>query len=430
MAFRPVPKWQSEGMAKFFPIIPALLVVALSGCPAPRKTSELPKVITLDGAAVAEVRVRARAGDDALQPALDALRKRSEQALMEPLVEIAGKPKEFWALSGDPKDYISVSKFAWPDPANPGKWVMIDGTPNTAAMANFDGPKIAAMANRVIALAQGYYFLGEKTYARAAAEQLRAWFLDPATAMNPNMNFAQAIKPDENGQPWGIIDANRFPEILNSVGLIADSGEWTPSDEAALKKWFTAFNRWLIGSPLGKKERAAKNNHGTFYDLILASGAAYVGDEATVREVLEAVGPVRLDGQIAADGSTPEEMRRAESAMYTLWNLSGLTDLAALGVKYGIDIWNHPGAQNPKLKQTGDFLLPYATGELQWTFGKQQMNPKGPMGFFRRIAPVYDDPQFNEAVASMAATVNPDELAAEGSNLLHPWPAGKEPWRK
>lgn len=417
-------------MAKLFPMIPALLVVALSGCPAPRKTSKLPKVITLDGAAVAEVRVRARAGDDALQPALNALRKRSEQALMAPLVEISGKPKEFWALSGDPKDYISVSKFAWPDPANPGKWVMIDGKPNTAAMANFDGPKIAAMANRVTALAQGYYFLGEKKYARAAAEQLRAWFLDPATAMNPNMNFAQAIKPDENGQPWGIIDANRFPEILNNVGLIADSEEWTSSDDAALKKWFTSFNRWLIESPLGKKERAAKNNHGTFYDLILASGAAYVGDEATVREVLETVGPVRLDGQIAADGSTPEETRRAESAMYTLWNLSGLTDLAALGAKYDIDIWNYPSAQNPKLKQTGDFLLPYATGELQWTFGKQQMNQKGPMGFFRRIAPIYNNPQFNEAVTLMAATVASDELAAEGSNLLRPWPVGKEPWRK
>ncbi len=417
-------------MAKRFPIFSALLVVALSGCPAPRKTSELPKVITIDGAAVASVRERARAGDDALQPALAALRKRSDKALADPLAEIASKPKEFWALSGDPKDYISVSKFAWPDPANPGKWVMIDGKPNTGAMANFDGPKITAMANRVTALAQGYYFLGEKKYARAAAEQLRTWFLDPATAMNPNMNFAQAIKPDQNGQPWGIIDANRFPEILNSVGLIADSGEWTSSDEAALKKWFTAFNRWLTENPLGKKERAAKNNHGTFYDLILASGAAYVGDEATLRAVLEAVGPVRLDGQIAADGSTPEEMRRAESAMYTLWNLSGLTDLAALGAKYGIDIWNHPCAKTPKLKQAGDFLLPYATGELQWTFGKQQMNRKAPMGFFRRIAQVYDDPQFNEAVASMAAAVNPDDLAAEGSNLLYPWPAGREPWRK
>ena len=398
------------------------------GCPAPKRTGAVPEVYTLDGAAIAAVRERARAGDPALAPALEALRRRADAALAQPVAEIAGKPQEFRAKSGDPKDYISVSKFAWPDPSSPGKWIMIDGRPNEEAMKNFDGPKIKAMQDRVTTLSEGWYFLGDKKYAKAAAGQLRAWFLDPETAMNPNMNFAQAIKPDENGQPWGIIDANRFPEVLDSVGMIADSGEWTVDDGAALKAWFAEFNRWLVESPLGISERAAKNNHGTFYDLILASGAAYAGDEATVREVLSAVGPVRLNGQIAPDGSTPEETRRAESAMYTLWNLKGLSDLALMGSKYGIDIWNYPDAANAKLKKAGEFLLPYAMGTAQWALGQQQMQRKGPLGYFRAIAPVYRDPRFDEAIAVMVRASNTDEIAADRSVLLRPWPAGREAW--
>jgi hypothetical protein len=405
-----------------------VVMLMLVGCPAPEKTGAAPKVYTLDGEAIAAVRERARVGDPALAPALEALRIRADAALAQPVAEIASKPQEFRAKSGDPKDYISVSKFAWPDPSSPGKWMMIDGHPNEEAMKNFDGPKIKAMQDRVTTLGEGWYFLGEKKYARAAAGQLRAWFLDPETAMNPNMNFAQAIKPDENGQPWGIIDANRFPEVLDSVGMIADSGEWTVDDDAALKAWFAEFNRWLVESPLGISERAAKNNHGTFYDLILASGAAYTGDEATVREVLTAVGPVRLDGQIAPDGSTPEETRRAESAMYTLWNLKGLSDLALMGSKYGIDIWNYPDAANAKLKKAGEFLLPYAMGTAQWSFGQQQMQRKGPLGYFRAIAPVYRDPRFDEAIAVMVRGSNADEIAADRSVLLRPWPAGREPW--
>jgi len=305
---------------------------------------------------------------------------------------------------------------------------MIDGKPNEQAMRNFDGPKMKAMQDRVTALGEGWFFLGDRRYAKGAAEQLRAWFLDPRTGMNPNMNFGQAITPEQNGNAWGIIDANRFPEVLNSVGMIADSGEWSPGDDAALRSWFGRFNRWLVESPLGKSERAAKNNHGTFYDLILASGAAYAGDEATAREVLSAVGPVRLAGQIAADGSTPEETRRAESAMYTLWNLKGLCDLAALGARYDIDIWNYPDAANAKLKKAGEFLLPYATGAKNWAFGRQEMKRQGPLEFFRTISPVYRDPRFDAAIASMVRVSDVTQLSSQPSVLLRPWPEGAEPW--
>ncbi len=39
-----------------------------------------------------------------------------------------------------------------------------------------------------------YYFSENEMYAEHAAKLLRVWFLDPETRMNPNLNYAQAIK--------------------------------------------------------------------------------------------------------------------------------------------------------------------------------------------------------------------------------------------
>jgi hypothetical protein len=80
------------------------------------------------------------------------------------------------------------------------------------------------------------------------------------------------------------------------------------------------------------------------------------------------------------------------------------------------------------LKKAGEFLLPYALGTAHWTFGQQEMRRKGPLGYFRASAPHYNDPRFDEVIAVMVQASNLNEIAADGSTLLRPWPAGREPW--
>jgi hypothetical protein len=298
---------------------------------------------------------------------------------------------------------------------------VIDGKPNTEAASKFDGPRIAALQKNVPALALGWWFHRDRACAERAVAWLRAWFVDPATAMNPNLNYAQSIPFSGKGNPWGIIDANAFPRLLDSVGLLADSGLWTPADDTALRAWFARFNSWLVENDLGRKEALATNNHGTFYDLLVASGASYVGDEALARRILSAVGQVRYDHQIKADGSTPEELRRAESAMYTNWNLNGLLDLAVLAEKHGIDLWNHPGSDDPALRRAALYLVGYVTGEKTWNHGKQEMKPWGPAALFWRIEPRYRDPV---VAAALRAHILTEERRAfwESDALRLLWP--------
>lgn len=48
------------------------------------------------------------------------------------------------------------------------------------------------MIDAVLTLSLAWYFTGDEAHASQAAVLLWAWFLDPATRMNPNLEDVQA----------------------------------------------------------------------------------------------------------------------------------------------------------------------------------------------------------------------------------------------
>ena len=50
------------------------------------------------------------------------------------------------------------------------------------------------MSSAVWRLSLAYFFTANEKYAAHAERFLRTWFLDSATAMNPNMKYAQGMK--------------------------------------------------------------------------------------------------------------------------------------------------------------------------------------------------------------------------------------------
>lgn len=59
-------------------------------------------------------------------------------------------------------------------------------------------------------LALAYHFTGNEAYAAHAAKCLRVRFLDPATRMNPHLNFAQAVPGKNTGRAAGVLEGRNL----------------------------------------------------------------------------------------------------------------------------------------------------------------------------------------------------------------------------
>ena len=142
------------------------------------------------------------------------------------------------AVSGDRHDYMSLSRYYWPDPSEPDglPYIVRDGVSNPE-LEEFDRPRLAQMANNVTTLSLAWYFSNDERYAQKAVEQLRVWFINKATRMNPNLNYAQTIpgKFGGKGRCYGVIDGYSFVEMLDAVQLLEHSKSFTSKDSKALK---------------------------------------------------------------------------------------------------------------------------------------------------------------------------------------------------
>src|ERR1051326_6286615 len=160
--------------------------------------------------------------------------------------------------AGGKHDFFSEGDYWWPDPQNPeGPYIQRDGMTNPD---NFVEHRRAMVRLSVVvpALAAAYKPTHDKKYSAAAARHRRAWFVDGATRMNPNLQYAQAIKGRFTGRGTGIIDTLHLVEVARAAWQI----DMPAADLAGVKSWFADYTRWMTTHPYGIAERDAKNNHG------------------------------------------------------------------------------------------------------------------------------------------------------------------------
>ena len=287
--------------------------------------------------------------------------------------------------SGNIHDFYSLAAYEWPNPDTPNglPYVSRDGKINPEIYTILDKTNLDDMIHKVKTLAMASYFTDNATYSLKAQELLRVWFLDKDTYMNPNLNYAEIEKGKGRLNPSGIMEGVDLPQVTDAIGLLQLSQNWSKNVQIGMEEWFGKYLDWLLNSDSGKAEGKRMNNHGTYYNVQVGWIALYLNKTDFTKEHLESMmqdislAPFEDVAKLVAvrinpDGSQPFELERATSLHYSVYNLLGMFQLAQLGERIGIDLWNYE-VHEAGLKKALDFILPYALDKVPWPY--QQIQP-------------------------------------------------------
>jgi hypothetical protein len=275
--------------------------------------------------------------------------------------------------AGGLHDFFSEGDYWWPDPGNPeGPYIQRDGMSNPD---NFVEHRRAVMrlSEHVSTLTSAWILTGDERYAAQAMTHLRAWFVDPATRMNPSLRFAQAIRGRATGRGTGIIDTVHLVEVARSARLLAASRSAGGADVAAIRAWFDAYLRWLTTDKNGIEERDAKNNHGTCWVMQVAAFAELTGDLRLLDECRRRYKEVLLPGQMAQDGSFPLELKRTKPYGYSLFNLDAFATICQILSSGTDNLWNDSLPDGRGMKRAVAFIFPFMKDKAAWPFGRDVM---------------------------------------------------------
>ncbi len=324
-----------------------------------------PAFLLLDPATLAAYKAAYRAGQQPETGRVQQVLRTAGQALEHGPYSIVTKAQV--PPSGDKHDYQSQAPYWWPDPSRPdGKpYIQKDGLRNPEAGAMHDSETLSQLCADVQTLGLAYYFTQEERYASQAAMLLRAFFLAPATRMNPNLNFGQGIPGINTGRNFGIIETRHLVVVPEALALLSGSRSVDASLVAGLKKWFADYTTWLTTSPIALPEGAAKNNHGTFYDAQVVDFALFTGNAALARRTLQTLTWPRMAEQFAPDGAQPLELSRTRPWNYVSMNLQGWARLALLAPHAGLDLWHYRTPDGRGLRPAIDWFRPYLLGQRQ-----------------------------------------------------------------
>lgn len=270
--------------------------------------------------------------------------------------------------AGGLHDYYSEGDYWWPNPKDPnGPYIRRDGLSNPA---NFVAHRdlLIRLSIQMPALTAAWLLTGGREFADHAAAHLRAWFVDPATRMNPNLEYAQAIHGRDTGRSIGIIDTVHLVEVAQAALVLERGKAIDPDVGRGTKRWFAGYLNWLTTSSRGLEERAAKNNHGSCWVLQAAEFAIYTGNEVVRGSCREQFRNALVPDQIAPDGRLPLELARTKPYSYSLFDLDILGMNAQVLSTADDNLWQYRLPNGSGLQAAFQFMVPYIRNKPSWPF--------------------------------------------------------------
>lgn len=272
--------------------------------------------------------------------------------------------------AGTIHDFYSEGDYWWPDPNKPDglPFIRRDGQSNPE---NFTSHRLIlrSMRNQVSTLALAYRISQDESYASHAVRILREFFVDEATKMNPNLNYAQAIAGICTGRGIGIIDTIHLTDIPFAVEVLKSSPSMTADLYHSLRDWFSQYLGWMLSSPNGIEEMNTLNNHCVCY-IMQAAVFALFTDNEQIAEFCRFQYKTRLLTQMDMDGSFPLELARTKPYNYSAFILDNLTSICQLLSTKEDNLWFFETPDHKSYQKALDFLSPYILDKAKWPYPK------------------------------------------------------------
>lgn len=272
--------------------------------------------------------------------------------------------------SGGLHDYFSEGDYWWPDPKNPtGPYIRRDGFSNPA---NFNTHREALIRLGVMApaLVAAWRLTKDKRYSAHFLKHLRAWFVDDATKMNPNLQYAQAIMGVSKGRGTGIIDTLQWTDLARSLRVMEATGGMTTAEIAPIKAWFATYVDWMATSKNGIEEEIVTNNHGACWVLQVAEFAQFARRADLVALCRDRYKNYLIPDQVAKDGSLPLELARTKPYSYSLFDGDVLTGICQSLSTPLDNLWTFKGSNGGGIAEVMAFQYPYIADKANWPYPK------------------------------------------------------------
>lgn len=270
--------------------------------------------------------------------------------------------------AGGKHDFFSEGDYWWPNPESADSpYIQKDGITNPD---NFVAHRHAMirLSKIVGALASAYLLTHDEKYAQQVMLHCKAWFVDVETMMNPNLQYAQAIKGRFTGRGIGIIDTIQLMEVVQGLLVMQNAKSMNANDLTAIRNWFDQYLQWLMTHKYGKDEMNAENNHGTCWVMQVAEFAKFTGNQKLMQFCSDRYKNVLLPNQMDVNGSFPRELKRTKPFGYSIFNLDAMTTICQiLSTKEG-DLWNYQTKDGKSIEKGIEFLYPYLAYKNKWPY--------------------------------------------------------------
>jgi len=311
--------------------------------------------------------------------------------------------------TGNKHDYMSWAPYWWPDCSKADNktslspeqiWTTCpyasrDGQFNPDGRLINDVGNFQSLSDAVLYNAIAYALDGKPSnqFSQTTVSFIKTWFLDDATKMNPNLDYAQMVRGPggQKGTHTGVLDLKGMAKIVSGILILRKSKcpDWTSDLDNQMNDWTRQFATWLETAGIALEEAFSTNNHGSFYYNQLAALKLLLNDNDGARNVTDTYFNTLYMAQIQASGEQPLEAARTRPYHYRAYNLAAMITSARIAAYTGeTNIWNKTTSQGATIRNALDFAMTIPASKSGEDSYVAELFPN-----VADVATIYGDPQ-------------------------------------